>query len=295
MSVSKALARAAWDVCEPIHDIAYFAPEIRQSNEALGLGGHWLSYFGTRAAPLGAVPASVVVATFYNFAPRRVHSAVPQVWQHAGPDKVLSARNSSVERALRRILGEDATGPQVRRAAALGVAAAAAVVDAGARPLGAANAALPTPDEPHVALWQAMTTLREHRGDGHIAALVGGEVGPCEALVLAAATGRGSRELLQRSRKWTDDEWAAAVESLTGRGWLGAEATLTEAGRAARQAIEDQTDQLSVAPYDMLGEARTNELIGLLTPIAERVVAASPMPLPRTASAPWPASPAATQ
>ena len=39
------------------------------------------------------------------------------------------------------------------------------------RPLFAANRALPWPDEPLAALWQATTLLREHRGDTHTAVL----------------------------------------------------------------------------------------------------------------------------
>src|SRR3712207_7111488 len=39
---------------------------------AAGLRGGWMSYFACRAAPLGPVPAAVVVATFYNFAPPMV-------------------------------------------------------------------------------------------------------------------------------------------------------------------------------------------------------------------------------
>src|ERR671927_282790 len=62
-----AMARAMWQVYEPIHALTYFAPETRAATDALGLRGGWMGYFAARAAPLGVVPAEVVVATFYNF------------------------------------------------------------------------------------------------------------------------------------------------------------------------------------------------------------------------------------
>ena len=40
------------------------------------------------------------------------------------------------------------------------------------RPLYAGHADLPWPDEPLLELWHAASLLREHRGDGHIAALL---------------------------------------------------------------------------------------------------------------------------
>jgi hypothetical protein len=46
--------------------------------------------------------------------------------------------------------------------------------------------ALPMPTEPVARLWHAANMLREHRGDGHIAALLSEGVGGTEAHVLSA-------------------------------------------------------------------------------------------------------------
>src|SRR6266542_3549175 len=188
------LSRRMWRALEPYHALVYFIPETRQRTDALGLKGGWMSYFGTRAAPLGPVPAE---------------------------------------------------------AAELAAAAALATSTAG-RALGAANAALPWPDEPHLRLWHAATILREVRGDGHVAALMVGGLSPCEALVTASAAGGPPAEMLQANRRWSQDEWAETVERLCSRGWLDERGALTEAGRAGRAEVEWRTDELMKPTWDAL-------------------------------------------
>ena len=129
-----------------------------------------------RAAPLGAVGPEVVTATFYNFAPSFVARKVPAVWDAVTPAAALEARLAGIDAAVPRVLGEGwSTSAEAAEAADLAGRAAGAVAPAG-RPLAAANAGLPVPDAPHLALWQAVTTLREHRGDGHNVALLQREV-----------------------------------------------------------------------------------------------------------------------
>jgi hypothetical protein len=68
---------------------------------------------------------------------------------------------------------------------------AASACTAEGRPLYAGHAGLDWPDAPHVAAWHAATLLREHRGDGHIAALVAAGLSGIDALVTHVATGQG--------------------------------------------------------------------------------------------------------
>jgi hypothetical protein len=181
-----------------------------------------MGYFAARAAPLGAVPAEAVVATFYNFHPAMVARAIPAAWTYADPSAVLDARLTAVDRALRRLLGSHVAGPEVAAAAALARRAAQAC-DVAGRPLFAANAALPWPDEPHLELWSATTRLREHRGDGHVATLVATGVGPYAAHVLMAGAGRVPAVMLRENRWWSEDEWAAATDDLRWlAGWTAA-------------------------------------------------------------------------
>ena len=112
-------ARLVWQYGEPIHALAFFAPESRTATDGLGLKGGWMSYFGCRAAPLGAVPAAVVTSIFYGFHPRAVERAIPDVWSYAEPSKLLDARLTAMDSALRRVLGNAIEGHDLRRAASL--------------------------------------------------------------------------------------------------------------------------------------------------------------------------------
>ncbi len=273
---SPATARRLWALGEPYHALTYFADESRSAAEATGLRGFWSTYFAMRAAPQGPVGAEVVTATFYNFAPDFVARRVPGVWQVTDPASVLDARLAGVDAAVRRVLGDWVASPEVAEAAEL-TRVAAGAVDLPGRPLAAANAGLATPDEPHLVLWQALTTLREHRGDGHNAALLDREVSGAGAHVLAAAAGRSDREWLQRARGWDDEAWTAAADELSARGWLdGAE--LSAEGLAMVTAIEADTDRLALRPWRALGDAGCDRLAELLVPLRRAVVAAGLFP-----------------
>ncbi|MGI0151807.1 MAG: SCO6745 family protein, partial [Thermoplasmata archaeon] len=211
-------ARQMWRTLEPYHGIVYFTPHAAAQYARLGIEGRD-GYFASRAAALGPVSAEIVISTFYNFHPGLVRHAIPKVWSVASPSEILGARVSAADLALREVLGEDAEGDEVVEAAGLAERAARSASVAG-RPLFAAHAALRWPDTPHLVLWHAITLLREHRGDGHIAALVTAGLDPCEALVTHAAAGDVGAEVLRRSRSWPEEEWAAASSRLQARGLL---------------------------------------------------------------------------
>ena len=101
------LARRAHRALEPIHTLVYFVPEGAERYDALGVTGGMRGYFASRSAPLGVVPAEVVVATFYNFAPAHVAKAIPSVWESTSPEQVLAARLDTVDAALTRLLGDE--------------------------------------------------------------------------------------------------------------------------------------------------------------------------------------------
>ncbi|MEV3990298.1 hypothetical protein AB0J57_15460 [Streptomyces sp. NPDC049837] len=255
--------RRMWHLLEPVHAVLYYAPEAFEEAAALGYGTEerWPSYFAWRAAPLGPVGAGRVASAFYSFSPAMVERYVPAAWRVAAPGDVLAARLRAVDRFYRRLPGADVGG--LDRAAALARRAAEAAVHAG-RPLAAANAALEWPDAPHLVLWQAATILREHRGDGHLAALLTAGLDPVEALVSFAAIGAASAQTFA-SRGWSEDEWAAARERLAARGLVAEGGTATGAGRALRAEVERRTDELAAGPWSVLGEqdtARLSELLG---------------------------------
>ncbi len=281
-------ARAVWQYGEPVHAIIYYAPERRAATDALGLKGGWMSYFGCRAAPLGAATAPVVSALFYNFHPQMVARAIPDVWSYAPPPALLDARRAAMDGAMRRVLGDEVvSSSSVARAAELTAAAVAGCNMAG-RPMGAANQAVPEPDEPHLRLWQALTAMREHRGDGHVDRLVDAGVSPSEALVLQAATGRSPEDGLRSNRGWSADEWSAAAASLAARGLVDEDMRITGAGAEIRQAIEDGTDRLAAPIVAAIGDDGADELVALLGPLADAVMAAGAVPAHNNMGVPWP-------
>jgi hypothetical protein len=285
---SEPRARRLWRAVEPVHAVTYFAPESQRACAELGTRGFWMSYFAQRAAPLGPVPPEVVTALFYNFHPGLVRRAVPDVWAVATPQRYLEVRLASVDAALHRLLGPDVLGsPQVAEAAEIARAAALAAPTAG-RALAAANAALSWPDPPHLVLWHAQTVLREHRGDGHVAALLSAGVDPVEALVLFAADQAMDADWLRSRRGWSEPEWADAVGRLAARGLVDPEegveagaggaaaalpvAALTSAGRAVRDEVERRTDELADVPWAAVGD-RADRLVELVAPLVTAIMA----------------------
>ena len=282
------LSRVIWHHLECINAVTYFSPECREAPVRLGLRGFWMGYFACRAAPLGPVGAPVVEATFFNFHPTRVQRAIPEAWSCASPVEVLAARASSAAAALRRLLSdrgaeELATKTRTVLGSAIGRATAAG------RPLFAANREVAEPDDPVAALWQAATTLREHRGDGHVALLTGAGLDGCEVHVLFAACENVASELYWDSRGWSSDDWHAALDRLEARGLLGQGGRPTARGRQLRDEVERRTDELATAVYDPLGDEKVQDLITVLAPAARRIAEAGDITFPNPMGLPPPA------
>lgn len=266
--MAEAAARRLFRLVEPIHLVTYFADEPTEALMALGHRNYWDGYFAGRAAPLGRVPAAVVHAIFYNFAEGEAARHIPRVWDTATPEAALAAREQGSVAALRRILGDLADSPGLTRAADLATAAAM-----GAPPEGhvmyAALRALPVPEEPVARLWHAATLLREHRGDGHVAALVSEGIGGTEAHVLhALAEGIYPAETFGRIHHLPAARLAAVMAGLRDRGLVDADGRLTDAGRDTKARIELLTDDLAAATYDSLEPDRLDHLVSDLGPIS---------------------------
>ncbi|WP_369132073.1 hypothetical protein [Modestobacter sp. I12A-02662] len=261
---------------EPLHSHVYFAPELEERLTAAGLRPGRMAYFAGRAAAMGAVGPGVVTATFYNFAPEVVARHIPCAWTLAAPEQVLDARHAAARASLTRLLG-DGVAPETAELADLLQEACAALTPEG-RPLYAAHADLPWPADPVLQLWHGVSLLREHRGDGHVAALLRSGLSGLEALVTHTITGRGfTRPAAQASRGWSDEEWDAATAALTWRG-LVADGALTEDGVRLRTAVERETDELSAAPFAALGAERAERVGELARVLTGRVLANGAFP-----------------
>jgi hypothetical protein len=271
-----------WTLFEPIHAVTYFTPEARSAYEKAGLRGFWRGYFAGRAAPLGAVGPAVVAASFFNFAPAFVARAIPGVWELTTPEEALRVRLAGATSALERLL--DGREAEAVAAAAL-LWRAIGELDFSGRVLASADVALPVPGDGLAGLWQAATVLREHRGDGHFAALAAADIDGCEAVVMRCALDL-RREDMQPVRGWTDEAWDAALSRLAARGWIGADGALTSAGREAHAAVEYATDRAASRPWARLGPEATAEIAAALIPLARACAAMLPYPSPIGVPAP---------
>jgi hypothetical protein len=267
------IARQTWRTLEPVYGAVFTPADAEPAYVAIGLKPGRMCYFASRAAPLGAASAEMVISTFFNFNPQVVRRVIPESWSLATPEAILAARLEVADAVLRRTLGEAVGSAEMAEAAALArTAAEVACERPEGRPLFAGHASLPWPTEAHLVLWHAQALLREYRGDGHIAALVVDGMTGLDALICHAASGEVPAEMLRGSRGYSEDEWAAGVESLAGRGILHADASFTDEGRARRERVELVTDELAAAPYAAIGEDGCKRLRALARPFSTTIV-----------------------
>ena len=258
--------RRMFELVEPIATIT-FSEVPNEAFLALGMRNYWDGYFAGRAAPLGLAPAEVVHAVFYNFVDGEVARHIPWVWGKTTPVEAIAVRERSSATALRQKIGELADSPALVQVADLATRAALSAPTEG-RALYAGLRALEVPQEPVARLWHAATLLREHRGDGHNAALLTHGVGGIEAHVLLALSLGMRPEEFGRIHHLPKPQLAAVVDGLRSRGLANPTGGYTNAGRETRERIEALTDKLAAPPYDVLSAAELDELIAGLEPIA---------------------------
>ncbi|QWC84821.1 hypothetical protein KLP28_14880 [Nocardioidaceae bacterium] len=268
------LARDLHRLMEPIHTVSYFSPESRDAIAACGFKGYWMGYFAARAAPLGAVGPAVVEATFYNFAPDRVRRALPDAWTFATPEEAMAARLTGATAALRRAITDRSPGADDAAVLEPVVTVLERCADAApseGRVLFAAQRSAPAPAEADLLgrLWQAVTSLREHRGDGHVAALLTLGVSGRESHVLAAARrGRTEPGMYAALRDFTDEEWALRQDSLRDQGVLDEAGKATQMGAVLIEELEAVTDRRASTAYESLTDDEAAMLRSVLAPLS---------------------------
>jgi hypothetical protein len=260
------------EVGEPFHTILYFGREVQERWVGFGMEPRGEGYVAGRVAPLGAVGAAVGHATFFNFHPGLFRAALPGAWDKASPQQVLDARAEGIQAVYERV-GAPTDG--LAELTELALRAVDGLLFHG-RPLAAANAEMPLPEQPFARAWQAMTVLREHRGDGHVALLTASGLSPVAVLVLMTGWQDAlSRRFYQATRLWDDESWAAGQTELRVRG-LADDEGLTSEGVAFRERLEVDTDRLAAAPYETLGLEATRRMFELLHPLSVAIGPAFP-------------------
>jgi len=273
---SPRIARALWTLYEPIHAVTYFAPEAQDAFTRAGLRGFWRGYFAGRSAPLGAVAAAPVVALYNSFAPSMVQRALPALWDTISPAQAIEARALGAANALRELV--DDVDPALLSA----LEALVSKLETAGRALAAANAALPPRSDPHERLWQAVTTLREYRGDAHVAALVVHDLAGLEIVALRCLIDL-DRARVQPARGWTDEQWDECTVRLAGRGLVDARGAVTSQAMRLIAEVEQVTDEASAAPT----AEHVLPVASALLPIARACARMLPYPNPIGVPALW--------
>jgi hypothetical protein len=267
MSVDPARTRPALQSIETCFGAGVLHPAVLEAIQALGVAVSDVAEVNivTRSAPMGRVNAEVVWAAFYNPSPVIIRALIPSSWEQAEPEAILAAQAAAFSAPLASAVASMDPSDLAELAALARTVTEAAIEHHEGRPLFAGLASLPLPAEDHLMVWHAAKLLREHRGDGHIAALVIEELGRIDALVVHAAFDGFPADMLRRSRRWSQPEWDASVADLRERGWLtdAEEPTLTEEGRTRRRWIEDRTDKLAATAFAPIGEAGIERMIEL--------------------------------
>ncbi|MDW3218225.1 MAG: hypothetical protein R8F63_06395 [Acidimicrobiales bacterium] len=254
-----------FELTEPIAVVTYMEDEPTAAVMALGLDDSWDAYFAGRAAS-----AELVDALFYNFADGEVARHIPGVWDKVLPEAANLARQDGSVAALRRLLGDTYDSPSIERAGDTLIEAARMASHAG-RALFAAVRTLPVPVEPVARLWFGANLLREHRGDGHVAALVTlGKSGTESHVLHTLADGVPAEQF---GRLWHLDSGYLdrVIGRMRERGLVGGDGWLTADGAQLKERLEALTDELAAPAYTSLSEEQLVPLMADLRPLADRL------------------------
>lgn len=270
-------ARQLGSVLEPVTGQVYFSPECHANYVALGFApsnGQFNgvaapdgpAYFTSRGSVLGQVPGAVVAATFGVFNPEVVIPAVTFGWTKTDAATICQARTDGAIAQLERVLGPEPAGAE--RVNEL-LARALEPLRPEGRSLFAGQTALPLPDSTLGQVWRRGDTLREFRGDSHLAAWISAGLDATEVGLLTELYWGLPLRTYSRTRAWTDAQFDAATERLESRGLL-ADRAFTERGRDVRESIEDETDRQMRPALDALGDD-VGELFAILGPWGQAV------------------------
>lgn len=260
-------ARRLRDALEPIATIGWWSREASSAVTALG-HDFFDGYVWGRAASLGIdVDPSIVVAAFGVFEPSMIAAVYAHGRSVSTRDAVLTARADGAAKGL----AAATVGVPESIVARVGGNLLDAVrwLDGAGRPLFSALRSLPTPVSAYGRAWRAAELVREHRGDGHVAAFVAAGLAAVEINVLTEVWLGFDVGEYSSTRAFSPDRITAAADRLGALGLLDESRQLTDVGRALRDQIEAATDISQSALVAALGDDLAETIAG-----AERIGAA---------------------
>jgi hypothetical protein len=263
-------ARRLRDALEPIATQGWWSRPVGERMDALGLPS-FASYVWARCAPLGIPEPATVVAAFGVMEPSLITNLYLQGRAGISRGDILNARATGAALAMSSVVDDDEAD-----AISAPLLAALGTLDGMGRPLFSGLRALPLSESAGGRLWQAAEMVREHRGDGHNAALVVADVDAVEANVLTELWCGYAVGEYTATRGFGPEAISGAVARLTDRGWLH-DGFLTTAGIASRLEIEEATDRSQRRLIALLGDD-CERIIERANVVAERILAAEWFP-----------------
>lgn len=239
--VPESPARSLRDAVEPIATIGWWSRAAADRMSALG-HDFFDGYVWGRAAALGAdVAPAVVVAAFGAFEPAMLASVLQHGRSISSRDSILAARADGAAAGLQA--ATSGIAPAIVAAFADRLLSALAGLDGTGRPLFAALRDLETPRDAYGRAWRASELVREHRGDGHMAARVAAGLDAVTMNVLTECWLGYRAGDYTSTRGFSADRVEQAVAGLRRRGLMNELGDLTMAGRQLRDDVEAATDR----------------------------------------------------
>lgn len=268
-------ARRLRDAIEPIATIGWWSRSASDEATAIGLdffGG----YVWGRAAAMGAdVSPAVVVSAFGVFDSSLLTAVLTAAKATASSEDVLAHREAGAAAGLAAAASDiDAA---VIESLGGRLSEALSDLDGAGRPLFSALRALPSPSDVYGRLWRAAEMVREHRGDGHLAACIAAGLDAVEMNILTELWLDYPLGEYSASRGFSPELIAEAAERLQSRGWMGENGALTADGKGVRESIEEATDRSQQALVDELGDD-LEDLVALADTVGAAVLEANAAP-----------------
>ena len=229
-----------------------------------------LGYIASRGAPLAGAGPDAVIAAFGSISPMGIRATFDLVGSSDRFEAFRLARDEAVAEGLREhapsiveplIELGPILWPVVEQLPTMG------------RVLFGAHLALPRPEDPLLSGWHAVNCIREWRGDGHWALVVAAGLDQAEASILHNAWLGYETDWLANSRGTDPQALEAGWQSLARKGLADDSRNVLPTGVQLRQRIEDDTDALTTAPWELLGEERSRWFAEVFEPPCEELLA----------------------
>ena len=246
----------------------YWDPVAVANYTALGVPAGNGYYVATRAAPLAHAGDGVVTAAFGSIHAGFIKASLDLCREHTTFAATAAARDAAVGPGLRAYVPEIVDGLAELAAPLWAVADALPVAG---RVTFAAHRDWPRPDGGLLSAWLAINCIREWRGDTHWAMQIADGLSSTASGVLDGAWRSYEGDWLPRSRGANDVALEAAYAELEGRG-LATHGVVDHRGITHRQELEDHLDDLTIPPWQVLGEPLTRRFLELIEPLGARLV-----------------------